>query len=116
MVISALTFSRIPAVTIISYTFKNDENKILDVIFNSDYDPNNSNAKNGKRLENGVRIRQSRSRQQLRRSGFNREARYGGDRDAKAKSWSPFNFDVVSFQNLDPFADVRFILMIISHN
>ena len=108
MVISTAAFSRVQPVTLISYTFKNEDNKILDVIVNSEY----INGHNG---ESDVVRRRQRQRQKQpvvrRRSGFNREARYGGiggTREEKAKSWSPFAFDVVGFQYLDPFDHVRF--------
>ena len=111
MVISTVAFSRVQPVTLISYTFKNEDNKILDVIVNSEY----INGYNGINGGSDVVRRRQRQRQKQpvvrRRSGFNREARYGGvggTREEKAKSWSPFAFDVVGFQYLDPFDHVRF--------
>ena len=111
MVISTVAFSRVQPVTLISYTFKNEDNKILDVIVNSEY----INGHNGINGGSDVVRRRQRQRQKQpvvrRRSGFNREARYGGiggTREEKAKSWSPFAFDVVGFQYLDPFDHVRF--------
>ncbi len=112
MVISTVAFSRVQPVTLISYTFKNEDNKILDVIVNSDY----IYGLNGINGDSDVVRRRHRQRPKQpvvrRRSGFNREARYGGGgigwtREEKAKSLSPFAFDVVGFQYLDPFDHVR---------
>ena len=121
MVLLTTTVQRVPSVTLLSYTLKDDDDKIIDFIttsVNNQHDQQlhitcfrrwtTSSNPNKTRLLNESRIERSKWRSSSDIKGYKAwppKLDVGG-----CKAWPPFDHDIIGVSTRNPFDHVRFLL------